>query len=670
MTTATLSRNALVHWKGADYRLVRYIDDRWQMERLDSGRIVETPLKQLHEGYVCGELKFHRLIDKSTGTAACRPRQGIVAYLTPGQLATARMRLAYVEASMKLQFTKGAKTDQAIAKVWEAIGQPAGHPPPFGTIARWRARWLASGRDAVSLAPQSGRPTREPAAIDPDVLAICRDVIDEVYLSLQRPTVRDTWNEIRARILIENRQRPERIHLRDPSEYCVRRLIKEIPAYDVCKARFGKATADNRFRSAMGGMVVKYPLERAEIDHTCLDLIVVDEKTGTPLGRPYITACIDCHTRCVLGMWVSFDPPSYESVAQCLRHAILPKTKLRETSPETTNEWIAHGVMRTLVVDNGLEFHSLALEKACLELQIELEYAARKSGWLKGSIERYLGALNRSMLHRIPGTTFSNVLHKGEYASVANAGVRYSTLKQLLVKWVVDIYHQSPHPKLGKPRDEVWREALNPLAIRYPADIDALDAAIGRTKTLRLTHKGIELFPELFYNSVQLADWRRRAGNALRLEVAYSTADLASIIVHGEDGSPIRVPSTNPEYATGLTLWQHEKCRELVLHRQQKANSENLLLAKHELREMIDLEFKKTGATRRTHKRLARFMEQHGSGQLDDAPIEPVVGPYTPAAASSAPAALAGAPPSELPAAVKNAAIPRFTPVVRKQEKP
>ncbi|HBG29488.1 MAG TPA: integrase, partial [Gammaproteobacteria bacterium] len=436
------------------------------------------------------------------------------------------------------------------------------------------------------------------------------------------------------------------------------------------KARFGQATADNRFRSAMGGMVVRSPLERAEIDHTCLDLIVVDEKSGSPLGRPYITACIDCHTRCILGMWVSFDPPSYESVAQCLRHAILPKTNLRERFPETTNEWIAHGVMRTLVVDNGLEFHSNALEKACLELRIELEYAARKSGWLKGAIERYLGSLNRSMLHRVPGTTFSNVLHKGEYASVANAGVRYSTLKQLLVKWVVDIYHQSPHPKLGKPRDEVWRENLDPLDIRYPADIDALDAAIGRAKRLRLTHKGIELFPELFYNSIELADWRRRAGNALRVEVAYSTADLASIIVHGEDGSPIRVPSTNPEYATGLTLWQHEKCRELVLHRRQEADSENLLLAKHDLREMIDLEFKKAGATRRTHKRLARFMEQHGSAQRHDAPTKRGVGPGTSATRASDPAAPAGPQSCELRVPATNAAIPRFTPVVRKQEKP
>jgi hypothetical protein len=32
-------------------------------------------------------------------------------------------------------------------------------------------------------------------------------------------------------------------------------------------------------------------LERVEIDHTKLDLFVVDQKTNLPIGRPWLTAC-------------------------------------------------------------------------------------------------------------------------------------------------------------------------------------------------------------------------------------------------------------------------------------------------------------------------------------------------------------------------------------------
>ena len=34
-----------------------------------------------------------------------------------------------------------------------------------------------------------------------------------------------------------------------------------------------------------------------QIDHTIVDLIVVDEVTRTPIGRPILTLAIDVHTR-------------------------------------------------------------------------------------------------------------------------------------------------------------------------------------------------------------------------------------------------------------------------------------------------------------------------------------------------------------------------------------
>ena len=53
------------------------------------------------------------------------------------------------------------------------------------------------------------------------------------------------------------------------------------------------------------------PLDVVQIDHTIVDLIVVDEVTRTPIGRPVLTLAIDIHTRVVTGFYLGLDHPSY-----------------------------------------------------------------------------------------------------------------------------------------------------------------------------------------------------------------------------------------------------------------------------------------------------------------------------------------------------------------------
>jgi hypothetical protein len=55
---------------------------------------------------------------------------------------------------------------------------------------------------------------------------------------------------------------------------------------------------------------VSAALEVMQIDHTCVDAIVVSEGTRKPLGRPWITLAIDVASRIVMGMFISFDASS------------------------------------------------------------------------------------------------------------------------------------------------------------------------------------------------------------------------------------------------------------------------------------------------------------------------------------------------------------------------
>jgi putative transposase len=64
-----------------------------------------------------------------------------------------------------------------------------------------------------------------------------------------------------------------------------------------------------------------------QIDHTPVDVIVVDEQDRLPVGRPWLTLVIDVDSRVVAGFCLSLDDPSTLSVARALTHAVTPKDK-------------------------------------------------------------------------------------------------------------------------------------------------------------------------------------------------------------------------------------------------------------------------------------------------------------------------------------------------------
>jgi len=59
-------------------------------------------------------------------------------------------------------------------------------------------------------------------------------------------------------------------------------------------------------------------LERVELDHTVLDLIVVDEEDRLPIGRPTVTLALDVYSGLPAGLYVGFEPAGYGAAMRCL----------------------------------------------------------------------------------------------------------------------------------------------------------------------------------------------------------------------------------------------------------------------------------------------------------------------------------------------------------------
>src|ERR1700735_2265810 len=66
-------------------------------------------------------------------------------------------------------------------------------------------------------------------------------------------------------------------------------------------------------------------LEIVQMDHTLVDIMVVDEVLRQSMGRPWITVAFDIATRIVLGFALRLEPPSATSVGLALAMACLPK---------------------------------------------------------------------------------------------------------------------------------------------------------------------------------------------------------------------------------------------------------------------------------------------------------------------------------------------------------
>lgn len=554
MGVAYFQAGAVIEIDGKTFTLLRKVDDQiWQMEEQRTKRIREFKFTELQELLVGQRLVFPLV---SRGQLNLEQRSGRPYNDIPEDMyEQAKLRRSYVIAVLGLPCNRAYITP-VVLEVWRRLGQPKS-PPHATTVLRWRQRYLQAGKDIYALVGLCKRKGNRKSRYPNEVLEIVDDAINTKYLTRERGTLQDVLEEAQIKVTRENALRPKADQLPLPTRRVIRRLINKIPKLEQHIARYGHDSAARTFRGVLGHEEKLFPLARVEIDHTKLDLFVIDDDTGAPLGRPYLTACIDVFSRCILGIYLGFEPPSFLTVSRCLRHALLPKTNVKKVYPEIKNDWLAYGVMEKLVMDNGPEFHSKSLEKACYSLGIEPKYTPRRMAWFKGKIERWQGTLNRAVSHSSPGTTFSNIFEKEDYDPAKHAVLTLSSIRRIVNIWIVDYYHQRPHRALKVPPAEMWMSNIVQDEIPVPADPVELDAILGRADKRSLTHKGVE-FDKLFYNSAELIELRRRHGSVLDVEIRVDDGDLGEIVVISPDGTRMfKARALHYDYAQGISRWQH-----------------------------------------------------------------------------------------------------------------
>ncbi|MDC4652066.1 DDE-type integrase/transposase/recombinase [Acinetobacter baumannii] len=291
----------------------------------------------------------------------------------------------------------------------------------------------------TSLLPKK-RSDKGEKRLDNTVEMIITNVINEYYLSPKRKSIAYIQNEIK-RICLNSDIEP-------PHKNTIRKRIKELPEYTVVSHRLGKKEAEQQLQPKIGKFPnAEYPLSVWQIDHTELDIILVDDIYRRPIGRPWITVAIDVYSRMTVGFYISFDPPSALSVGLCLSQAILPKDKFVQ-SYDLKQKWPVWGIPKKVHADNAKEFRGAMLTRACQQYGIDLEWRPVARPRFGGHIERLQGTFLRQ-IHDLAGTTFSNTSQRKGYDSENFADKTLTELEEWFAILVVDAYHIQKHSGLN-----------------------------------------------------------------------------------------------------------------------------------------------------------------------------------------------------------------------------
>lgn len=317
----------------------------------------------------------------------------------------------------------------------EVIELAKKHNLAYTTIYRWIKQYEETEQKS-SLVPKTKKRGKSGSRLDPNIEAIILDTIEELYLNKQRYSFSKIFRKTKQRCQVEQYEVPH--------ENTVRNRIKKIDPKLALKARHSPRKANRDFDNFDGTFPDGVcPMDVIQIDHTPLDIILVDEKNRNPIGRPTLTLAIDVYSRMVAGFYISLHSTGYFSVNQCLYNTFLPKEEFVKTH-DIKGEWNIYGIPRIIHVDNGSELVGADMERVCSELNITLVKRPVGEPQFGAHIERFFSTL-KTEIHNLPGTTKSNIQQRDGYNSEKKAAFSIKDLTRWLIQYFINAYHNKIH---------------------------------------------------------------------------------------------------------------------------------------------------------------------------------------------------------------------------------
>jgi putative transposase len=312
------------------------------------------------------------------------------------------------------------------------------------TMQRWKQRYreaqASHGNGFLGLLPHycncGGR--RQIAA---EVITLIHQVLETHYDTVTRAPKRGAYGEYL--------KRSEEEHLQPVSQqtfYLESQRHKRV--YDQTLAREGSRAA-YRFKDYQRSPEKtllrhgNYAWSLAHLDHTELDLMLCDSRTGQLLGRCWLTLLILSHPRRIAASYLTFDPPSYRSCMMTLRLCVKRYGRLPAA----------------IVVDGGPEFHSVYFEQLLALYQVRKHQRPASEPRFGSPQERLFGSMDTEFLYHLLGNTQASAAPRlmGKTTNPERLAVwTLPRLAERVQQWSDEEYENIRHPALGMTPREAY----------------------------------------------------------------------------------------------------------------------------------------------------------------------------------------------------------------------
>ncbi len=622
------------------YEFVKNTGSLYQFESTQTGEIVSFTEPEFFSEWRIQKIipipvkngKNETFIDNSDYSAYEPTITDLTEIVKKEGIENALKREQYIKKLKFLNISRGCiyLIEDEIPRIAEEINDK--HPPATSTLIKWWRKYEKNNNDILSLIDKRHLIKSRKRLTDNHELFIL-DIIDVKYMRLEPDTALQMYGEYTSTLnnfnLLQqlNGAKPERAI----SERSFYRRIGKLNKYDVAVAQLGKQEANRRYKMMSGHLPSNFPLEYVEIDHTPLDIFVLDDKLFIPLGRPWLTIIKDRYSGVIIGLFITFAPTGTDSIFGALKHSLQPHDKVHEKWPDIENE-MPWGQAFSYVTDRGKDFLSLRYRMAIRQLGADYEYCAVRSPWLKGAVERAYRSFNY-LIETLPGKTFPRLEQRKDYDPAKQAVIRFSSFIYIVYKWACDIHNVTPHRIKNTRPIDLWNEGLTTMPKLIPTIPTEIDTLFGAPHESTLRHDGI-IFKYLNYgNSFRLKKIYKQYANGVRdkyraggpgqgIKIKYRVnySDLGYIMVlDPRDETFFRVNCLDQEYSAGLSLLQHKQIRkEAKLTLANKLSIQDLYKARENISDTIRKELEARTNSKKTQ--YARYFNINSDNVLEGIP--------------------------------------------------
>lgn len=308
-----------------------------------------------------------------------------------------------------------------------------------------------------------------------------------------------------------------------PSFYRLVKQHEDILAREGRRAAYQKAPIQLTFDYEHPVHGVR-PHEVVYIDHTTVNQFLKGRVIPN-LGKPYLSIAVDGAVGSTRAMYLSFDAPSANVVLMVLRDYVRRNGRLP----------------KTIVLDNGSEFHSAALKLFCRIFQIDIRWRRRSRPRDSSMVERMLGATEQELISALDGNTIalkdprmvSSSVHPDNFVKWTLPGL-HGAIEHYLFE-----HHPSRiHPRCGETLRDRENRLIRELGaqpdtmmVRYDATLRLMTAPHSGTRTRKVDRQRGVFVDGMFYWNDKLA--RARPGERVEVRVEMWCARI--VYVHFRD---------------------------------------------------------------------------------------------------------------------------------------